>query len=98
MVFINYLGEGDDGKLGHGNKASCDRPRIIEALRGRDVLAISCGGAHSAAITASGMLNFGVKKEVNDHKNIYYFSLKVNFIPGVKAAMAGWDTVIQMTK
>ncbi len=47
-------GEGDDGKLGHGNKTSCDRPRVIEALRGRDVVGISCGGAHSAAVTASG--------------------------------------------
>ena len=49
-------GEGDDGKLGHGNKTSCDRPRVIEALRGRDIVGISCGGAHSAAITATGAL------------------------------------------
>ena len=41
-------GEGDDGKLGHDNKNSCDRPRVIEALRGKDVVDISCGGAHSA--------------------------------------------------
>ena len=47
-------GEGDDGKLGHGGKGSCDRPRVVEALRGRDVVGISCGGAHSAAITATG--------------------------------------------
>ena len=26
-------GEGDDGKLGHDNKNSCDRPRVIKALR-----------------------------------------------------------------
>ena len=49
-------GEGDDGKLGHGNKNSVDRPRVIEALRGRDVVGISCGGSHSAAITAAGEL------------------------------------------
>ena len=49
-------GEGDDGKLGHGGKGSCDRPRVVEALRGRDVVGISCGGAHSAAITATGAL------------------------------------------
>ena len=49
-------GEGDDGKLGHGNKTSCDRPRVIEALRGKDIIYIACGGAHSAAITATGML------------------------------------------
>merc|ERR550517_2426400 len=49
-------GEGDDGKLGHDNKNSCDRPRVVEALRGKDISDISCGGAHSAAITSSGEL------------------------------------------
>ena len=49
-------GEGDDGKLGHGNKTSCDRPRVIEALRGKDIISISCGGAHSAATTTTGEL------------------------------------------
>ncbi|GLH06927.1 Probable E3 ubiquitin-protein ligase HERC2 [Gryllus bimaculatus] len=44
-------GEGDDGKLGHGNRSSCERPRVIEALRGKEVIDIACGGAHSAAIT-----------------------------------------------
>lgn len=34
----------------------CDRPRIIESLRGKDVVDVACGGAHSAAITASGEL------------------------------------------
>ena len=50
------FGEGDDGKLGHDNKNSCDRPRVIEALRGKDICDISCGGAHSAAITSTGEL------------------------------------------
>jgi alpha-tubulin suppressor-like RCC1 family protein len=33
-----------------------DRPRVIEALRGKDIVDISCGGAHSAAITSMGEL------------------------------------------
>ncbi|CAG7818352.1 unnamed protein product [Allacma fusca] len=49
-------GEGDDGKLGHGNRNNCDRPRVIENLRGLDVIDIACGGAHSSAITARGEL------------------------------------------
>uniref|UniRef100_A0A4D5RD81 HECT-type E3 ubiquitin transferase n=3 Tax=Ixodes scapularis TaxID=6945 RepID=A0A4D5RD81_IXOSC len=49
-------GEGDDGKLGHGNKSSCERPRVIELLRGKEVVDVACGGAHSACITASGEL------------------------------------------
>ena len=57
-------GEGDDGKLGHGGKGSCDRPRVVEALRGRDVVGISCGGAHSAAITATGALCLLARKVV----------------------------------
>ncbi|KAG8235149.1 hypothetical protein J437_LFUL015189 [Ladona fulva] len=47
-------GEADDWKLGHGNKSPCDRPRVIEALRGKEIVEIACGGAHSAALTSSG--------------------------------------------
>ncbi|XP_071496413.1 E3 ubiquitin-protein ligase HERC2-like [Diadema antillarum] len=49
-------GEGEDGKLGHGNRTQCDRPRVIESLRGKEVIDIACGGAHSACITSSGEL------------------------------------------
>ena len=34
----------------------CDRPRVIESLRGREVVDVAAGGAHSACITASGEL------------------------------------------
>ncbi|CAH1128754.1 unnamed protein product [Ceutorhynchus assimilis] len=49
-------GEGEDGKLGHGNRLSCEKPKLIEALQGFEVTDIASGGAHSAAITASGHL------------------------------------------
>ena len=49
-------GEGDDGKLGHGSRNNQDRPRVVEALRGKQVVEVSAGGAHSAAITALGRL------------------------------------------
>ncbi|XP_068449209.1 E3 ubiquitin-protein ligase HERC2 isoform X1 [Clinocottus analis] len=49
-------GEAEDGKLGHGNRSPCDRPRVIESLRGVEVADIAAGGAHSACITASGEL------------------------------------------
>ncbi|MBN3299656.1 HERC2 ligase, partial [Amia calva] len=49
-------GEAEDGKLGHGNRSPCDRPRVIESLRGIEVVDIAAGGAHSACITASGEL------------------------------------------
>ena len=66
-------GEGDDGKLGHGGKASCDRPRVVEALRGRDVVAVSCGGAHSAAVTATG--------EIGKANNIIRFMTHILYLP-----------------
>ncbi|XP_011304625.1 E3 ubiquitin-protein ligase HERC2 [Fopius arisanus] len=49
-------GEGDDGKLGHGNRMSYDRPKLIEALLGTEVVDIACGGHHSAAISSAGLL------------------------------------------
>ncbi|KAM9264683.1 E3 ubiquitin-protein ligase HERC2 isoform 3-T3 [Cariama cristata] len=49
-------GEAEDGKLGHGNRSPCDRPRVIESLRGIEVVDIAAGGAHSACITAAGDL------------------------------------------
>ncbi|XP_015510519.2 E3 ubiquitin-protein ligase HERC2 [Neodiprion lecontei] len=49
-------GEGEDGKLGHGNKLSYDRPKLIESLLGMEIVDIACGGHHSAAITNAGWL------------------------------------------
>ncbi|KAK5650580.1 hypothetical protein RI129_001609 [Pyrocoelia pectoralis] len=49
-------GEGDDGKLGHGSRNGCERPKVVEALQGYEIVDIACGGAHSAAITSSGQL------------------------------------------
>lgn len=49
-------GEPDDGKLGHGNRLVCEKPKVIETLRGKTVVKISAGGAHSACITSSGEL------------------------------------------
>ena len=36
--------------------SSCDRPRVVEALRGKSIVDISCGGSHSACITSNGEL------------------------------------------
>ncbi|KAG8176599.1 hypothetical protein JTE90_026848 [Oedothorax gibbosus] len=49
-------GEGEDGKLGHGTRSSCDRPKKVESINGKEVVDIACGGAHSACITSSGEL------------------------------------------
>ncbi|KAG1662456.1 E3 ubiquitin-protein ligase HERC2 [Nymphon striatum] len=49
-------GEGDDGKLGHGNRNSLDSPKRIDSLRGKEIIDIACGGAHSACTTRAGEL------------------------------------------
>ena len=49
-------GEGEDGKLGHGNRLTLDRPKLVEALRPKRIRFVACGSSHSAAITSSGEL------------------------------------------
>lgn len=55
-IFYIKLGEGEDGKLGHNNRITLDKPKLIEALRSKRIRDIACGSAHSAAITAAGQL------------------------------------------
>lgn len=69
-------GEGEDGKLGHGNRINYDRPKLIEALSGIGVVDIACGSAHSACITSAGhVLTWG--------KGRFVFIIKVllQFLP-----------------
>lgn len=49
-------GEGEDGKLGHGNRITLEVPRLIETLSSERVVGITCGSAHSACVTAKGHL------------------------------------------
>lgn len=49
-------GEGEDGKLGHGNRLTLEKPKMIETLKTKRIRDIACGSAHSAAITSQGEL------------------------------------------
>ena len=39
-------GEGDDGKLGHCSRLSCEKPRLIDALKAKRVRDVACGSSH----------------------------------------------------
>lgn len=56
QITVYSWGEGEEGKLGHGDRLSYDKPKLIEALSGVSITDIACGSAHSAAITSSGNL------------------------------------------
>lgn len=58
LVFSQVFswGEGEDGKLGHNNRLSLDKPRLIEGLKSKRIRDIACGSSHSAAITSNGEL------------------------------------------
>lgn len=42
------------GQLGHGNRSSVPAPIRVMGLRGKHIVEISAGGAHSAAISSHG--------------------------------------------
>lgn len=49
-------GRGDDGRLGHGDNGWKYVPRTVEALRGLNIVQVTCGSYHTAAITDRGDL------------------------------------------
>ena len=54
------FGQGGDGQLGHGDAEDQPTPKVIEALRGERVMAMSAGVAHSLVLTeARAVLSFG---------------------------------------
>jgi alpha-tubulin suppressor-like RCC1 family protein len=46
-------GVNSSGQLGFSTSASSSQPRVIPTLTGRKVVALSCGNAHSAAVTGT---------------------------------------------
>lgn len=49
-------GNGDGGRLGHGDTSPKDEPTMIDTLNGIEIVHIACGGSHSSAISSNGTL------------------------------------------
>lgn len=52
VIQIKYL----NANLGHGNRLTLEKPKMIETLRNKRIRDIAAGSSHSAAITSSGEL------------------------------------------
>lgn len=50
------LGEGIDGKLGHGSLRDEYAPKMVEALKGKNVISASAGRFHTVALTKEGQV------------------------------------------
>ena len=58
------FGEGEDGRLGHGDVENQLVPKLAEGLASVRVCQVSAGGCHSMAVTEGGqMWTFGLGQE-----------------------------------
>lgn len=65
FFFSAYLGE--DGQLGHGDRTSLTKPRLVEALSEKHITQISCKGSHVLALTENGKVRFCTFKKKKKH-------------------------------
>lgn len=47
-------GKGDGFRLGHGSEEHCRFPKVVEGLRGKNVVDISLGSVHCLVVTSEG--------------------------------------------
>lgn len=69
-------GNGECGRLGHGNMTWYDEPKLIEALVEKNITFIACGSTYSAALSSNGELytwgrgNYGKLGHGNSDKDV----------------------------
>lgn len=57
-------GDNDEGQLGDGTVSAIQRPRLVAALQGKHIVKVTCGSAHTLALSTSQM-NEGVRPPPN---------------------------------
>jgi len=69
-------GEGKFGRLGHGGERNSIRPKVIEALMGRRVKRVACGGFHAVCVSEEGeVFSWGG----GEHGQLVYFLIDLLF-------------------
>lgn len=48
-------GDNDEGQLGDGTVSAVQRPRLVAALQGKHIIKVTCGSAHTLALSTSQM-------------------------------------------
>ena len=53
---VYAFGRGEKGQLGHGDWEDKSSPALVQALVGKHIIQVQCGGYHTMALTSSGYL------------------------------------------
>lgn len=53
FLFVKHKGDNDEGQLGDGTITAISRPRIVASLHGKYVVKVTCGSAHTLALSTS---------------------------------------------
>lgn len=48
-------GDNDEGQLGDGTVSAIQRPRLVQALQGKHIVKVTCGSAHTLALSTTQM-------------------------------------------
>lgn len=56
ILQVYSWGNGDGGRLGHGDSSSREEPTLVQELQGKTMVSIGCGSTYSAAISSQGEL------------------------------------------
>ena len=84
------FGNGQYGRLGHGDSQDQSLPKAVEALRGKEVVQVSAGRLHSAVLLEGGaVLTFGCGR----NNRLGHGNRRDHFLPQAVASLRGLRVV-----